>query len=253
MRPLCRISSAGLLLLSLVSAGCATSHGASSHDAAVAHAPASDAPGLAPTPDPLAGWEKIRDEDGIVVHRKEIEGSPLVAFRGEGIVAAPIAEVALVQMDLAHTPEWIERLKDARVLEVTSDTRFVTYSHLGAPILVSDRDFVNEVNIEYSPPSKIVFHIHGVESDKAPSKGNVRGVLMHSRFELTAVEGGSTRVVCEIHADPKGLLPKSVVNLFQRGWAYKTLTHMREQVKRPDVVERAPEIKALLERNGFRF
>lgn len=232
----------------VLAAGCGSSSGAKG----VAKSPApAGSGGVTPVADPLEGWDKIRDEDGIIVHRKEVDGSPLVAFRGEGVIDAPIARVAVVQMDLAHTPEWIERMKEARPLELIADNKFITYSHIGAPPLVSDRDFVNEVNVEYAPPSKIVYRIHGVEHPQAPKSGYVRGQLLHSSFEFTAVEPNKTRVICEIHADPKGSLPKSVVNLFQKGWAFKTISKMREQVKRPDVVDRAPQIKELLARNGF--
>jgi hypothetical protein len=209
-----------------------------------------DAP-PAPAADPLAGWEKIRDEDGIVVHRKEVEGSPLVAFRGEGVIDAPIARVAIVQMDLEHAPEWIDRLVEARVLEVRSDAEYVTYSHVGAPVVVSDRDFVNRATIEFAPPDRIKFNLQSVDDPPGPKTSYVRGKLLHSSFELTALDPSHTRIVCEIHADPRGSLPKWVVNLFQKGWAYKTIMQLRKQVTRPDVVDRAPRHREVLQRNGF--
>ncbi|MCC6648428.1 MAG: hypothetical protein IT374_23020 [Polyangiaceae bacterium] len=43
-------------------------------------------PGEAPAaPQPVESpWEKIRESDGIVIHRREVPGSPLIAFKGEG-------------------------------------------------------------------------------------------------------------------------------------------------------------------------
>ena len=196
-------------------------------------------------------WEKIREEDGILVFRREVEGSPVVAFRGEGEINAPIARVALVQMNMERGPEWIERMKEGRVLEARSDKEFLTYSHIGAPPLVSDRDFVNQVQIDYDPPSRIKFNIHSVEDPKGPPTAGVRGKLIHSSFELTALAPDRTRIVCEIHADPKGALPKWVVNQFQKGWAFKTISRMRQQVQKGDLIERAPQIRDLLARNGF--
>jgi len=201
--------------------------------------------------DPTDGWEKIREEDGITVYRKEVEGSPLVAFRGEGEIAAPIARVAAVQMDLDHTHEWVERLKEAKMLEARSESEFLTYSHIGAPPLVSDRDFVNQVKIDFAPPSRIKFNLQSVDDPKAPVTDYVHGKLIKSSFELTALAPDRTRLVCEIHADPKGSLPKWVVNQFQKGWAFKTITQMRKQVQKPDVVERVPLIRGILNRQGF--
>ena len=49
-----------------------------------------------------AGWERVRTEDGIVVSRKEIPGSPFVAFRGEGYVEAPLLTTGSVLVDVPH-------------------------------------------------------------------------------------------------------------------------------------------------------
>jgi hypothetical protein len=47
------------------------------------------APSVSLADSPSASWERVRTEDGIVVSRKEVPGSPFVAFRGEGDVDAP--------------------------------------------------------------------------------------------------------------------------------------------------------------------
>jgi len=186
---------------------------------------------------PLVGWEAIRDEDGIRVYRKEVEGSPVVAFRGEGVIEAPIARVALVQMDVAHTSEWVERVTEARLIEARSDTDFVTYSRISAPFPVSDRDFVNHAHVTFAPPSRIEIRLQSIEDARMPPGEAVRGQLLGSTFEFTALGPTTTRVVCEIHADPKGSVPKWLVNKFQKGWAHRTITQMRKQVTRSDVVE----------------
>lgn len=215
--------------------------------------PESAEPSNATTADPNEGWEKIRDEDGITVYRKEVEGSPLVAFRGEGIVDAPIGRIALIQMDLDHNPEWIEKMVESRLLNVYSDTEFLTYSHIGAPPLVSDRDFVNRIEIEYGAPDRIKFNMHSVVDPKGPNTDYVRAKLIHSSFELTSLGPNKTMMRCEIHADPMGSLPKWVVNLFQKGWAFKTITGMRKQSARTDIdlVSRAPMVRDLLIKKGY--
>jgi hypothetical protein len=205
----------------------------------------------APGGNPDEGWEKIREEDGITVFRKEVEGSPLVAFRGEGEIDAPIARVALIQMDIAHGTEWVEKMVDARVIEIKSDAEYLTYSHIGAPPLVTDREFVNQVKVDFTAPTHIKFNLHSVEDPRAPATDYVRGALLHSSFDLTAVSPTKTRIVCEIHADPKGSLPKFVVNIFQKNWAFNTITRLRKQTVKEGVIERAPQIKEILTRQGF--
>lgn len=245
------------IVFALILAGCSTagtslppSHAGRDGSQPVSQRESPETAGESPQSE---GWEKIREEDGILVFLKEVEGSPLVAFRGDGVIEAPLPRVALVQMNLERAPEWIERLKEARVLEMRSDKDFLTYSHVGAPPLVSDRDFVNHIEIEFDPPKRIKFNMHSVEDPKGPPTAGVRGKLLHSSFELTALAPDRTRVVCEIHADPMGSLPKWVVNQFQKGWAFKTISQLRKQVQKNDLYERAPQIRDLLARNGYSF
>jgi hypothetical protein len=210
-------------------------------------------PGDAPAPGQTQEqpWEKIREEDGILVYRREIEGSPLVAFRGEGEIEAPIALVALVEMDLSHNSEWIDSLVEGRLLEARSESEYFAYSHIKGPPLISDRDFVNHIKVDFKAPDSITFNLQASEHPASPNDGHVRGQLIHSSFHLTAVTPTRTKLVCEIQADPKGSLPKWVVNFFQKGWAYKTIMALRKQVTKPGIVERAPQQRDVLKHQGF--
>src|SRR5258706_1577765 len=50
-------------------------------------------------PPAQVAWEKIGDDEGIAVYKRDVAGSPLVAFKGEGIVNASILRVATVLVD----------------------------------------------------------------------------------------------------------------------------------------------------------
>src|SRR5690606_32107145 len=89
-----------------------------------------------------AAWEKIDEAHGIQVFRKEEPGSKLYAFRGTGIVDAPMEKIIWVLADNTHRTEWVDRLKKSVVLEKKSEYEFILYQHFGSPPTVSDRDFV---------------------------------------------------------------------------------------------------------------
>ena len=148
----------------------------------------------------------------------EIPGSPIVAFKGEGIVDASILRVSSVIVDSSRATEWIDSLKEARILRQVSETETIHYDHVGTPIVMKDRDFVSDCKLEFDPAQKKVsLKIHSVNDASAPQTSYIRGELLHSSFVLTSIEHGTkTRVVAEIHADPKGSVAKWIVNLFQR-------------------------------------
>jgi hypothetical protein len=203
-----------------------------------------------PTPPPA--WEKIDDDDGITVYRREVPGSPIIAFKGEGVVNASILRVASVLIDTSRATEWIDSLAEARTLKQIGEDEYIEYDHVSTPFVLKDRDFVIDAKLEVDPAQKkVALMIHSVTDPQAPETNYVRGELMRSSFTLTALDHGQkTHVVAEIHADPKGSVAKWIVNMFQKGWPHNTITRLREQVRKPDIRDHA-HLKEVLTDKGY--
>ena len=190
-------------------------------------------------------WEKISDIDGIITYRKEIPDSPIVAFRGEADVNAPIAKVANILMDTPKKMEWVSNIMEARNLELTSNVERVEYNKTHTPWPVSNRDFVFNAKMETDIPNKkLRFYMKSVTHPSMPETKAVRG-HMTGVYILTALDGGKTHLEVEIVADPKGAIPKWLVNLMQKKWPRKTIAGIREQAAKSSVVEDAG-VKALM-------
>jgi START domain len=188
-------------------------------------------------PLPSLIWEKVRETDGITVYRSKVPGTSVLAFKGDGRVDVPLLKVAHVIIDPARGPEWVDSLAESRVLREISELEFLEYDRFAMPFLVKDRDFVSRVTVEPHPATQdIVVRFVSVEdSAMPPTKRNVRGDLVYSVFRLRPEGEGATRVEAEILCDPKGSLPKWLVNLFQKSWPVKTLQALRRQAARDDV------------------
>jgi hypothetical protein len=198
------------------------------------------------------GWQTTRIQDGIRVARKEIAGSPFVAFRGEGDVEAPLLLVGSVLVDIGRAHEWVDSLAEARALRRVSDTEYITYSHVRTPITMSDREFVSDVTLKVDPSRKTIsIRMRAVNDPTAPKTDFVRGDLTGSSYTLTSIDGGKrTHVIAEIHCDPKGSVASWIVNIFQRNWGYKTLVSLRAQLQKKDILIHAL-LKSVLDANGF--
>jgi hypothetical protein len=198
------------------------------------------------------GWVITRRESGIAVSHKDVPGSRFLAFRGEGDVDGPLLLVGSVLVDVGRDHEWMDNLVEVRILRIVSETEYVTYSHVGTPITMSDRDFVTDVTLAVQPSAKqMTILMHSVSDPAAPRTGYVRGELDQSSFTLTSIDGGArTHVVAEIHCDPKGSIAAWLVNSFQNNWGMNTLKSLRQQVKKPDIAVH-PRLKAVLEEKGF--
>ncbi|HYP87950.1 MAG TPA: START domain-containing protein, partial [Polyangiaceae bacterium] len=192
--------------------------------------------------------------------RRDVPGSSIVALRGEGFIAAPIARVASVLADRKRSPEWIDRLVKTKVLRELSDTEAINWNHIKTPSPLKDRDFVFKTTISTDPAKKkVTFSYHSVKDSLAPEyDAYVRGDFQSGKFELTMAEvthkdGSKTRgtlVVAEVVVDPRGSVPTFLVNMVQKSWPHKTLTALRKQVAKPDIKD-DPRVVDRLSREGF--
>lgn len=182
-------------------------------------------------------WVFIKERDGIRVYKKSVDGTPFGAFKGEGDIEAPIQKVASVIFDNSRAPEWVDNLKESRVLHWNSEDEYVQYNYINTPFVIKDRDFVSKVKINIEPGGKkMTFVSNGVVDPMMPEREAVRGQVIRSVYTLESKDNDTkTHVIGEILADPKGSVPSWIVNLFQVDWPINSLKAMRKQVKRPDI------------------
>jgi hypothetical protein len=197
-------------------------------------------------------WEKIETKNEVDIFRGHLDGSEVVAFRGVSTISAPIPYVLSVIYDMSRIKEWMSDVGDVRVLEKKSLFEKIEYNRTTAPWPVSDRDFVYTTKVNINKENRSVeILIKSTDHKDAPKvKGVVRGELHLSRYLLKSVnEGKDTYIEVEILADPKGSLPKWVVNLFQGKWPVTTVNGIRKIATEkdykihPDILEAMNQIK----------
>lgn len=184
--------------------------------------------------DAASPWEKIDDDAGIQVYRKEVPGSSFLAFKGVATLDAPIEKLLWVLADNDHRTEWVDRLVASRILERKGEFDYVVYQHFSAPPLVSDRDYVYRGRASRRA-DWVVLELASVVHPKAPTTVGVRAELLKSSYAMTPVGPNKTKVIVEIHTDPKGDLPAFIVNMIQKSWPRNTLVNFANQAKKPFV------------------
>lgn len=170
-------------------------------------------------------WEFLRNDDGVDVFRKEVPGSDVVAFRGVMTADLPIGKILAVFKDPGQRKHWVDRYAEHTTFERGSDTE-TYWIHFSLPWPISDRDYIlradgqrNDGKRAYTVKIKSVEHAKKGEDDCC-----VRAQVYGTYYEFTALPGSDkTKVVVEVHTDPKGALPNWLVNLIQKSWPGKTL------------------------------
>ncbi len=182
-----------------------------------------------------AAWETLYTEDGVTVSKREIADSPLVAFKGEAVMDAPLTNVLNVLMDHGRRVEWVDRLYISTVLEETSQHEYVLYQAYELPVIFSNRDYVYRgLAVQDASSGVVSLDLHSVEHADAPPTIGVRAHLVDSRYVLTPISDEQCRIAVEIHTDPKGWMPAWLVNMIQESWPLKTLNGVRSELARPE-------------------
>jgi hypothetical protein len=132
-----------------------------------------------------------------------------------------------------------------------SPREFLEYTHIGTPIILKDRDFLTRGKVEADLKDRsMLMSMWSIEDPAYPPGKYVRGEVQ-GFWKLKAVENGTkTFVIAEMHADPKGSVPKWIVNAFQKGWPHNTLESLRKQVAKPDI-KVIPQVAEFFNESGL--
>jgi len=183
------------------------------------------------------GWNLTRDDDGIRSYRLQKEGSPLLLFKAEGVIDAPIDLVLSTVMDAERAGEWIDFLSESVVTRwIEQPSKSVQFTRFDLPWPVKDRVFVSRVELEIDPKSYAAVLFYRACEDRVAFENAIQGSATGTRYLLRPIDGGArTRLTGIGIADPKGSIPKWVVNWVGGSVLHETIASLRQQVHKKDV------------------
>lgn len=194
-------------------------------------------------------WELVSKSAEFEVFRKKSAGSEeLFAFRGVGVLLATPTEVATGILDRAHRAEWMRDIRNLRTVRILAPGKFIEYSGVKTPWVVKNRDFViqSEVTVD-TATKKITILTESVVDPDAPETAWIRGVLTAGRFVIEPGEvPGTSKLTADMDVDPKGTVPRWIVNHFQKNWPVGMFYSLRHFLSRK-VAELPEDLKPLFQ------
>lgn len=159
-------------------------------------------------------WKQSKEKNGIKIHLKKDNKSQLYIVRSEGVVKSPISEVMKLLNDNNRVMEYDNTLESIKVIEEISNQSIVyTITKKPGPF-IDKRDCITVLNYKEEDGS-IIYFGGSIDYPNFPiNKGNVRGEVPLIGYLLTLVDDLNTKIVYVIHVDPKGLVPKFMINAF---------------------------------------
>ncbi len=199
-------------------------------------------------------WKEVDFDSGVRVYAGKIKGQRLVDFKGIGIIEYPMSVVASVLYDIEKGNQWIANLGSSGIVLVINPLERIDYNHQKLPWPIADRDFVFRIRTSISPDKKAMHFTLQSEKNalRPPQRGKVRGELLSSYFKLKSIENDSqTEMEMMLLVDPKGLIPKWIVNLINKNWPVITMNGIRNYMKRSYIPVHANIARALETNTGI--
>jgi START domain len=178
-------------------------------------------------------WRLDSSADGISIYTSSVPGVGIVPCKAIMTIPGSIAEVSLVLEDISRRGEWISHFGESLLLERTNDYDQTEYLRVDVPWPATDRSAVVRARISVSDDlQQATIAAESVEShlaDRLPKL--VRSQVYASTFQMKQV-GERVEVVALVFIDPRGSVPKWIVNHFTRHVSRSTLSGLRRQVAR---------------------
>ena len=180
---------------------------------------------------PIEDWKLKKDKDNIQVYTRKSEGSDIFEYKAlTTLNTSDLDALVDIVFQAENYPEWIEHIKEGKILEDIDSENKIAYSVAKLPFPFKNRDVVTlmtldsgndyrQINITGNPDH--IEHVNGMI--RVPlSKG-------HWRFEKTS--DNKIKVYYQFLSDPGGQIPTWVINAFIVDGPYKTLLNLRKMVR----------------------
>jgi START domain len=174
-------------------------------------------------------WEIKKDEDGIRVSVRKVEGSSILEYKGTVVVdSGPEAVVRLFEED-ERMPEWFHQCSESRLIRADSLEDKVLYFVISMPWPVQDRDLVfRRVRSQDTATGAVEYRTSSLPEVYPEQDGKVRMPYLNGFWRFTPLGDGRTEIYYQQHSEVGGHIPAWLVNKLAVNIPFNSLSHFRQ-------------------------
>jgi hypothetical protein len=179
-------------------------------------------------------WHLARHDDSrdIQVYTRAVPGSAYDSFYAVTHVNAHLSSVVAMLSDVSAMPEWITRMKSARLLKRQADSDVWIYSVYKLPYPFMEREAVLHSTLKQDKDG-VVEVLTQAEPGFVPSNPKrVRLLDMQGKWRLTPEKNGVIKIEMWGAGAPGGYMPALLFNYGLPNEPAKTLRHLRQMLTR---------------------
>lgn len=179
-------------------------------------------------------WRVEKDQDGIRISSRAVEGWTIREIRGEARYTGRLSSLVAAINDPAASPELNEFVVESTVQKRERDTRYQLYSLTKMPWPLADRDVLMQRDIAQDPATLAVTVTDTAVTGGVPENQNlVRIIRSRQQWTFTPDADGSVVIELRMLTDPNGPIPSSLLNKLSISTPFKTLVKLRELAQSP--------------------
>lgn len=186
------------------------------------------------------GWQLVRSDTArdIRVYLRDVPGSSYKSFYATTRTKAGLASVVAVLTDVQALPEWIARLKSARLIKREGDQQLWVHSVYGLPYPFLEREAVLHSALSQDKSGVVEIVTRAERGAIAASPNRVRLTNMHGVWRLTAETGGTVKIEMWGRGEPGGYMPPLLFNYNLPDEPLQTLRNLRQMLTREKYKEK---------------
>ncbi len=174
-------------------------------------------------------WELKKDQDGIRVSVRKVEGSSILEYKGTVVVNASLESVVRLFGDNGRMPEWFHQCAEARLIKANTPEDEVLYFVISMPWPVQDRDLVFRRVRSKDPTTGVVEYRSSALAKVYPEQaGKVRMPYSKGLWRFTPLADGRTEIYYQQHGEVGGHIPAWLVNNLTVNIPFNSLSRFRK-------------------------
>jgi hypothetical protein len=172
-------------------------------------------------------WKVAKDEDGIKVYTRSVEGSKYKAYRGIVTIKATPDRIEQLQEDTVNSCKWLYRCQQLKVLKHEGQNTW-TYMRIEMPWPVTARDVVLQITTQQADNGGFIRYLKGQPTYTSAVDGYVRVSSFEGKWQVLPKAAGIVEVTYEAQSEPGGSIPSWLANSFVVDAPFNTLQGLRK-------------------------
>jgi hypothetical protein len=179
-------------------------------------------------------WELKKNEDGIQVHVRQVDGSAILEYKGVTVVNAGLDKVVRLFEEDARVREWFHQCSESRLIRTNSPEDKVLYFVIAMPWPVKDRDLVfRRIRSKDSATGAVEYRTSVAPKVFPRQKDKIRMPYLNGIWRFTPLKDGRTEMYYQQHSEVGGHIPAWLVNRLAVNIPFNSLANFRRLATTP--------------------